>query len=176
MDNVTKLLIEKRDAELFLRPRFSIDLDETSDVVIQRFSDVFKHKKSDCRGILVDQHIFMSVPKKDEHFWSPQLHLEFISKENNTTEMKGLFGPKPQVWTFFMFIHFVVGVLFLISATMLYSRISLNEPFTFPLMMVILLPIIWIVLYFLGTIVKDTGKPQIKYLHDVMIQIITNQL
>ncbi|MBG7610816.1 GTP-binding protein, partial [Polaribacter sp. BAL334] len=108
-----------RNAELFLRPRFSIDLAETSDVVIQRFSDVFKQKKSDCRGVIVDQHIFISVPKKDEHFWSPQLHLEFIQKENNTTELKGLFGPKPQVWTFFMFIHFVVGGLFLISATML---------------------------------------------------------
>ncbi|MDP5092641.1 MAG: GTP-binding protein, partial [Polaribacter sp.] len=97
-------------------------------------------------------------------------------KENNTTELKGLFGPKPQVWTFFMFIHFVVGGLFLISATMLYSKISLKEPFTFPLILVIVLPIIWILLYFFGTIGKDTGKPQIKYLHDVMIQIITNQL
>jgi hypothetical protein len=176
MDNTTKLLIEKRNAELFLRPRFSIDLDETSDVVIQRFSTAFKHKKSDCRGVLVDQHIFISVPKKEEHFWSPQLHLEFISKENNTTEMKGLFGPKPQVWTFFMFIHFVVGVLFLIFAAMLYSKISLKESFFFPLMMVIFLPLFWILLYFLGKMGKDTGKPQIKQLHDVMIQIITHQL
>ncbi len=176
MDKDTKLLIEKRNAELFLRPRFSIDLDETSEVVIQRFSAVFKHKKTDCRAVFVDQHIFMSVPKKDEHFWSPQLHLEFIQKENNVTVMKGLFGPKPQVWTFFMFIHFVVGVLFLISTTMLYSKLSLNEPFTFPLMMVIFFPIIWVLLYFFGTIGKDTGKPQIKYLHDVMIQILTNQL
>jgi hypothetical protein len=31
-------------------------------------------------------------------------------------------------------------------------------------------------LYFWGKMGKDTSKPQIKQLHDVMIQIITHQL
>jgi hypothetical protein len=176
MDNTTKLIVEKRNAELFLRPRFSIDLDETSDVVIQRFSHVFKLKKTDCRGVIVDQHIFISVPKKDEHFWSPQLHLEFIDKENNTIEMKGLFGPKPQVWTFFMFIHFAISVSFIVFAAMLYSKISIKENIIFPLLMMFFLPLIWVLLYVLGTIGKDVGKPQIKQLHEIMIQIIMHQL
>lgn len=174
MDKNTNLLIEKRNAELFLRPRFSIDLAESPENVINRFSETFKTKKTNCRGAIVDDHIFISVPKKDEHFWSPQLHLEIVEKDENVTEIKGLFGPKPQVWTFFMFVHFVVGGLFLVFATMLYSKISLNEPFFFPLMMVIFLPMLWIVLYFLGKMGKDTGKPQIKLLHDLMISVISS--
>lgn len=75
-----------------------------------------------------------------------------------------------------MFIHFVIGGLFLIFSTMLYTKISLKELYFLPLMMVIFLPLFWILLYFLGKIGKDTGKPQIKQLHDVMIQIITHQL
>lgn len=176
MDKNTTLLIEKRNAELFLRPRFSIDLPTNSQSIITLFSEVFKSKKTTCRGVIVDHHIFISVPKKEEHFWSPQLHLEIVEKDNNTTEIKGLFGPKPQVWTFFMFIHFVVGGLFLVFAAMLYSKIALHETFIFPLMMVIFLPLLWILLYFLGKMGKETGKPQIKHLHDVMIQIITHQV
>lgn len=120
--------------------------------------------------MIVDYHIFISVPKKDEHFWSPQLHLEFFKKNENITEIRGLFGPKPQVWTFFMFIHFVVGGLFLVFSTMIYIKISLKESYFFPLMMVVF----WILLCFLGKIGKDTGKPQIKILHDLMISVITN--
>jgi len=102
------------------------------------------------------------------------LHLEFVEKDENVTEIRGLFGPKPQVWTFFMFIHFVVGGLFLVFSTMLYTKISLKEAYFFPLMMVIFLPLFWILLYFLGKIGKDIGKPQIKILHDLMISVITN--
>lgn len=174
MDKNTTLLIEKRNAELFLRPRFTIDFNASPESVINRFSETFKTKKTNCRGVIVDYHIFISVPKKDEHFWSPQLHLEFIKMDENITEIKGLFGPKPQVWTFFMFIHFVVGGLFLVFSTMLYTKISLKESYFFPLMMVIFLPLFWILLYFLGKIGKDTGKPQIKILHDLMISVITN--
>ncbi|KRP29841.1 MAG: hypothetical protein ABS28_02380 [Cryomorphaceae bacterium BACL22 MAG-120619-bin32] len=38
------------------------------------------------------------------------------------------------------------------------------------------LPLLTILLYFWGKMGKDTSKPQIKQLHDVMIQIITHQL
>lgn len=166
------LLVEKRNSEVSLRPRFTINLQENSEELLQRFTNEFK--KEDCvfLGNIVDSHIFISVSKKDEHFWSPQLHLEIIEETENTSLLKGLFGPKPQVWTFFMFIHFVIGISFLGFSALLYTRISLNKSIVFPLTMVLVLPFVWTILYFLGKIGKDTGKKQMKKLHDFMLDVI----
>ena len=168
------VLIEKRNSEVFLRPRFKIDLKDGSEEILERFSNEFK--SDDCKflGNIVDGHVFISVSKKDEHFWSPQLHLEIIEKTKITSLLKGLFGPKPQVWTLFMFVHFVIGISFLGFAVMLYSKLSLKEPIVFPLIMMIFLPLFWILLYFLGKIGKSTGKDQMKSLHDFMIKVINH--
>ncbi|SDR66882.1 hypothetical protein SAMN05216503_0212 [Polaribacter sp. KT25b] len=174
MDEKLNMLIETRNSEVFLRPRFTIDLDENRDKILQDFINEFK--KEDCvfLGNIVDGHIFISVSKKDEHFWSPQLHLEILETSENKSLLKGLFGPKPHVWTLFMFVHFVIGVSFLGFAALLYTNISLNESVFFPLIMIIFLPLIWVLLYFLGKIGKNTGKNQMKKLHDFMMKVINN--
>lgn len=168
------LLVEKRNSEFFLRPRFSIDLEVNSKVLLDKFSKEFKAENCECLGKIVDDHIFISVPKKEEHFWSPQLHLEIITDSDKTSKIKGLFGPKPQVWTLFMFIHFVIGTAFIGFAILLYTKISLDEDFVYPLAFVIFLPIIWVVLYLFGSLGKDKGKLQMKALHDFMLKVISN--
>ena len=176
MDAKQKILVEKRNSEFHLRPRFSIELSKNNEMIIESFKKAFSNKECNYLGKIVDGHIFISVSKKDEHFWSPQLHLEIVSKEN-TTLLKGLFGPKPQVWTMFMFIHFVIGISFIGVIVLLYTKISLNENFVYPLILMIFLPLIWIVLYLLGNIGKDKGKKQMNGLHDFMLNVIEeNQL
>jgi hypothetical protein len=172
MNDKLNVLIEKQNSEIFLRPRFTIDLEENNEKMIQRFSSAFTSEKCLFIGNIVDDHIFISVAKKDEHFWSPQLHLEILEQTEKTALLKGLFGPKPQVWTLFMFVHFIIGISFLAFGALLYTRFSLNESIFFPLSMVISLPLLWILLYFLGKIGKDTGKKQMKDLHDFMIEVI----
>ena len=166
------VLIEKRNSEVFLRPRFTIDMDNNYEEILKKFSNEFK--SDDCKflGNIVDGHVFISVSKKEEHFWSPQLHLEVIEKTKKTSLLKGLFGPKPQVWTLFMFIHFVIGISFLGFAIMLFSKLSLKESIILPLIMMIFLPLFWILLYFLGKVGRATGKDQMKGLHDFMIKVI----
>ena len=172
MSSKKNLLIEKRNSELFLRPRFSIDLEESYTAVLERFSNEFKKEETAFRGNIVDGHIFISVPKKDEHFWSPQLHLEAVEVSENVCKLKGLFGPTPQVWTLFMFVHFVVGISFFGFCVLLYTKLSLKESVVLPVIMIIILPLLWLLLYFLGKVGKDTGKSQMKKLHDFMIKNI----
>ena len=161
---------EKNSSEVFLRPRFTIDLNENHDKVVTKFKDSLKGNNFPSR--FSDGHIIIDVPKKEEHFWSPQLNLEVVKSEENKSIVKGLFGPKPQVWTLFMFIHFVVGISFLIFGVMLYVKWSLDEAIILPLMMVIFLPLLWVLLYFLGRIGKSTGHKQMDDLHELMISII----
>lgn len=174
MDEKVKVLIKDKNSEISLRPRFSITLDEKKHEILRKFENEFKNETATFLGNIVDDHVFIAVLKKEEHFWSPQLHLEIIKLTENTTLIKGLFGPKPQVWTLFMFVHFVLGVSFLAFGVLFYTRYTLKESLFFPLIMIVFLPLIWILLYFLGNIGKTKGKNQMKKLHHFMEKVVFN--
>lgn len=164
---------EKQNNEIFLRPRFSIDADKPKDLLLKRFTNVLKSKECNYPSKIVDNHIFIDVPKKESHFWSPQLHLEILENyQTHSALVKGLFGPKPQVWTMFMFLHFVVGTLFVGFAVLWYVRSRLDGNLLLPTIFLIILPIIWFVLYFLGRAGRNKGKSQMIKLHDFITKII----
>ena len=122
---------EEKNNEVFLRPRFKIDSDENEAELMNRFKGNLN--SGDCKycSKIVDNHIFIDVPPDQDHFWSPQLHVEVAEGETSPAIVKGLFGPKPQVWTMFMFLHFAIGILFLVFLTMLYVRWTLNANLVF---------------------------------------------
>lgn len=165
---------EEKNNEVFLRPRFKIDSDKNEAELMNRFMGNLN--SGDCKycSKIVDNHIFIDVPPDQDHFWSPQLHVEITEGETSPAIVKGLFGPKPQVWTLFMFLHFAIGILFLVFLTMLYVRWMLNANLVFSSIMVIVLPIIWAVLYVLGRMGKKKGKPQMEELHDFLLNTLKN--
>lgn len=163
---------EENNNEVFLRPRFRIDFEESETDLMERFKTNLN--SSDCKycSKIIDQHIVIDVPFDEDHFWSPQLNIEILKGETTESVVKGLFGPKPQVWTLFMFLHFAVGITFLIFLTLLYVRWSFEASLVFPLIMVILLPIIWGSLYFIGRLGRRKGKEQMEELHDFMMETL----
>lgn len=165
---------ETQGSPIFLRPRFQINLKEEGDVVISKFQKTFQADSCKYKGKVVDGHIVIDIPNDENHFWSPQLHLEIEKKDEKTSLLKGLFGPKPQVWTLFMFIHFGVALLFVGFLIKMYVQWTLKTDFTISLLIVICLPVLWFVLYFLGRIGKKTGNSQMQELHDFMESVITD--
>ncbi|NVK53232.1 MAG: ABC transporter ATP-binding protein [Flavobacteriaceae bacterium] len=162
---------EEINNPIHLRPRFRIELQENHQTVIQKFKEALEHEKR-YPSKFVDGHIVIDVPKEKEHFWSPQLNLEVEKIDEQNCLLKGLFGPKPQVWTLFMFVHFAAAIAFMVFATMLYVKWSLDESIVFALIMTIFLPILWVVLYVFGRIGKSTGHAQMDELHKVMERIL----
>jgi ABC-type multidrug transport system fused ATPase/permease subunit len=161
-----------KNSDIHLRPRFKMDFNENQDTIISKFRDNLK--KGDCKycSKIVDGHIIIDVPTEENHFWSPQLNIEI---ENNTSEkaiVKGLFGPKPQVWTLFMFFHFAVACAFIGFSVMAYVQWSLKEDYSMALMIVICLPILWIVMYFLGRIGRRKGHKQMDELYGFMMKTL----
>jgi hypothetical protein len=158
--------------KIFLRPRFSIDLNKSKEEVLGLFQ---QEKKEDPKRFsirIVDEHIFLDILQKDNHFWSPHLHLELLDEDDGKTQLKGLFGPKPQVWTFFMFLHFVVATAFIGCAIWAYVGSKLEEASIFPIVMVVILPIIWILLYLFGRLGKDFGRSQIVKMQGFLIELL----
>lgn len=159
---------EKHNSELFLRPRFTIDCDRTPSEVKASVLKNLQNIKTDFKTKISDNHFFIDVPTKDAHFWSPQLHFRIEDDYNGKTQIIGLFGPKSQVWTLFMFIHFIVATAFIGFAILFYVNNKFDRSVIFPVIMLILLPIIWFLLYFIGSIGKEKGKPQMDELKSFM--------
>lgn len=158
--------------KVLLKPRFNIKIDESQEAILNKFKENLEDDNCKYSAKISGNHIFLDVPKEDEHFWSPQLQVEIDKDENNQTIVKGILGPKPQVWTFFMFLHFVVALLFIIMFVWFYVNWSLQKDFQVQKYILIALPIIWIVLYFFGQSGKKLGYNQMVELDDFLMKTL----
>ena len=151
--------------EILLRPRFRLSIAKSKEGAIEDFLQcqkkpyILKH---------IDDHVIIKFNNRHAHFWSPQLHLEFTEETTDTCELRGLFGPSPPVWTFFMFLHFGVATLFIILGIWAYSNTSLDKPYGLQLGLMIMMVLIWIVLYIFGRLGKRKGRPQMHELYSFM--------
>ncbi len=157
--------------DIVLRPRFKIELNEKNETILKRFEEL-KTSQKNFNITRIDNHVFIKYPKKDQHFWSPQLHLEIDEVDANSSLLHGLFGPNPTVWTMFMFLHFMVAGLFIAFGIWAYTNWSLKSDFILQVSLMVLMIIIWFVLYFAGRIGRDSSKKEMMQLHEVMESII----
>lgn len=153
--------------EIVLRPRFKIQLEKNNQSALELF-DKAKEEQNEFIVTRVDDHVFIKFPKAKQHFWSPQLHLEINSEDENSSILHGLFGPNPTVWTMFMFLHFFVAVVFIGFGIWAYSNWSLDDSYIMQLFVMILMVILWFVLYFAGRLGRYKGKDEMHLLHDFM--------
>lgn len=143
--------------DIVLRPRFKMEVLRNNASILRDFE---RQKKTQSDFILtrIDNHVFIKFPKAKRQFWSPQLHLEIDPIDASLSEIHGLYGPNPTVWSLFMFLHFMVAGLFIAFGIWTYTNWKLNTDFIFQLSLTILMIIIWVLLYFIGRIGRDASK------------------
>jgi hypothetical protein len=159
--------------DIVLRPRFKFEIARSNEVVLRDFE---KAKKEQSHFVVsrIDDHVFIRYPKAEQHFCSPQLHLEINEVNKETCMLHGLFGPNPTVWTLFMFLHFMLAGLFIGFGIWAYTNWSLNQNFAIQLSFMVLMVVIWIALYFAGSIGKASSKKEMNALNDFMYNVLGN--
>jgi hypothetical protein len=160
--------------DIILRPRFKIKLDKNNEVVLLTFEKA-KNTQTEFIVSRIDDHVFIKFPKKEQHFWSPQLHLEINEVDQNSSFLHGLFGPNPTVWTLFMFMHFMVAGLFIAFGVWAYTNWRLKEGFAIQVSLMLFMIIIWFALYFGGRIGKASSKMEMHQLNDFMHSILEKE-
>jgi ABC-type multidrug transport system fused ATPase/permease subunit len=163
---------EQKNSEVFLRPRFKIDFDDSQQKLIEKFKDNLKDAECKYYSRIIDGHIIIDIPIDESHFWSPQLSIEIEEVDKKKAIVKGLFGPKPQVWTLFMFFHFAMAIAFIGFSIMTYVKWTLKLDYTFSLIGVMILPILWFTMYFFGRLGKKTGHKQMNELYEFMVKTL----
>ena len=163
------------DNNVVLRPRFHKDVDLTFSEIIANATKIKEEVKEDYRVKISDHHIFLFIILAKRRYYSPHLHIQVIEKEDKTVHLKGLFGPDQTVWTFFMFLHFIVAGIFLVFGMFAISDGMLKTSVTKDLLISGLMVVIWFLLYFIAKQIRYHGRHQIMELMRVFLRIVEHE-
>lgn len=155
-----------------LRPRFSKDVPKSIEEILENATKIKTEVKADYRVKISDHHIFFFVTLAKRKYFSPHLHIELTENEDKTTNIRGLFGPDQTVWTFFMFLHFIIAGVFLIFSMIAYSHYRLEQSTKLDFIIMALMVVFWFALYFQARINRKKCQPQMQELNKLMNRIV----
>lgn len=146
-----------------IRPRFRAISNDDMDTIKEKLSTSLENKDATCQGKIIHGHATFSLPTKDQHYWSPQLGLSFEETEEGTL-LRGLYGPRPEVWTMFVLFYSVVGLASLVVLIIGFSQFSLGKPAEILWLLPVLITV-FLTLFLVANRGKNLGKEQIIILH-----------
>jgi len=158
--------------KIYLKPRFKLQVKLSQKSVLSKFRDMMIEYDNKYISKVVSNHIVFDIPKDENKFWSPQLHLEVLDDVNNSSILKGLFSPKAHIWSFFMFLHFLLGTAFFFFLIIAYTKYNLHKDYSLYLILCLITPIIWILLYILGQLGKRKGHGQMEEIFNFLMKTL----
>jgi hypothetical protein len=158
--------------ELKLRYRFDKVVSKPIEAIVESCEKLKQKVEPDYRIKISELYIRFSIGMLRREKYSPNLKITLEKMEDGNTFIKGIYGPDPVLWFFFIFLHVVVALVFLIFAVVVYSKWSLHQPFKFDLMVMFTMTIIWFLLYFIARLNRSKGLEQMKELEKLFKKVI----
>ena len=93
-----------------LRPRCRIVSDHPKEQVLKMISTKLHSNRFSLEGQVVQDHAFIRFTEEKQHYWSPELHI-WARDQDEETIVYGVIGPKPKIWTMFVFFYTAVITL-----------------------------------------------------------------
>jgi hypothetical protein len=146
-----------------LRPRFKIQTGDSVNEVISRIEHALQDEQARCTGYVHHNYITLAMPIPERHYWSPQLTLT-IDTEEEVTTIRGVYGPRPAVWTMFVLFYAILGLAIMILGTVGLSYMMLDKPADI-LWWVPILSLIFLSLYLVSYFGQKMAHNQTKILH-----------
>ncbi|MEM7571242.1 MAG: hypothetical protein AAF433_00025 [Bacteroidota bacterium] len=147
-----------------VRPRFKQFSPLASQELTGRISQALAQADAPVKGQVLDGHYATLVlPAEEQHYWSPQLSLSFEDEEGGSW-VRGLYGPRPAVWTMFVFIYFCIGVATVVISLIGLSNLYLGQSGGI-LWLVPLLLAVFCSLYLVAYLGQKAGHDQMVELH-----------
>ena len=151
-------------SEISVRPRFKKRCACVPDDVERRIQERLTASDSPVTGHFVEGYIVLKIPAANRHFWSPQLSVSFEKDEDESTIIRGLYGPDPAIWAFFFYGRAIVGIIAMMVAIAGFSEWWLHDDLTYFL----LLPVCFLAataLWAIARFGRTLGEEQTLVLH-----------
>ena len=117
---------ELNDGTFHVRPRFKYTVHLTAEALEKRLTAALANSGASCTGKVIPGHATLRIPISERQYWSPQLQLSFEEEEDGLL-VRGLFGPRPQVWTMFVLFYSIIGFLAFILLVVGMSMMTLGK-------------------------------------------------
>jgi hypothetical protein len=157
--------------DIRLRLRFYKDVNEDVLSLQQKFEIYTKTNPADFFLKTKGHHIWINIKGSKKAYWSPHLHIEFESKGPNQTHIRGLFGPDPALWTFFMFLHFIIAGIFIVFSAIAYTNYVLKESTKGNFVVMSLMVFAWFLLYAIAKQIRHNGEKQMIEIENLFLEI-----
>lgn len=150
-----------------IRPRFKFRVSGAADDILRRIEELLANTPPQISGKIIGHHVILDVIGEAVHFWSPQLNFRVEQDEDAPEQVviAGLIGPRPAVWTLFMFVYFSIGIAGFFATSYGISRYMVGESsltiYGLPVAILMMLTA-----YLAGKFGERLGEDQVKMLQD----------
>ncbi len=160
--------LEHPIASYKVRPRFKMEVHYAVDELRKKLQEGLQQEDAACIGIVNPGYVTLYIPHNDQHYWSPQLNLTFEETEKGCV-LRGLYSPRPAVWTMFVFFYAIIALAILFIGVMGLSYQMLDKPATI-LWLVPVLILIFLSLYLVAFFGQRLGEKQMIILHEFTVK------
>lgn len=156
------------------RPRFKKYTDISREKYTLLLKDFLARKSDEFIGNINSETAVITVKTNHDDYWKPCLAMRTeTDDEDNKTVIRGIFGPSSAVWTFFMFLYFIFGILWMVFITIWFVERQINSsdfPWALPASFVML--ILLFVTYFATRFGQYKAKTEMQKLREFAEQSI----
>lgn len=137
---------------------------------------LLENTDENIKGKVIDHHVILDVTEPDIHYWSPQLNFRIEPDENdaNQTVISGLIGPRPAVWTLFMFVYFSLGAVGLFVSFFGFTKL-IRGNYSNLILALPLAIIFMLTAYKVGKYGEQLGKDQIELFKQFIREVIITE-
>ena len=151
-----------------IRPRFKLRTAHTQEEIFDLLND-FCVSDDSVDGKKVYDQYYLDIPKKDRHFWSPELRVTLEEDEDfeGKTLVRVMVGPQYTVWSMFIFIYVFLGVVALFGGLYGFSQLSLGHSTLWIWCMPFAL-VLFVSVYIIAKMGQRTGRDHTLHLVSVL--------
>ncbi len=131
-------------------------------------------RQNSCIVTQYPSRLKLQIPSSDQHYWSPELEVH-LTEIDNGTSLIGKYGPHQNVWTLFVTLYVVVGVIMSIVLIFGLSRWQLGLSAKI-LWLVPVLMCMAFFLYLVSQVGQKLGAEQTFILHQSFEQLIGKKI
>lgn len=146
-----------------IRPRFKVETTQSIQDLVAKIDAKLKDENSPCKGHVYAGYAKLYIPIELQHYWSPQLTVTFETVDKKSI-LRGMYGPRPTVWTMFIFFYALIAFLLVIVLVIGLSYWSLGKSITILWFVPVLLGVFFS-LYFVAYSGQKLGRDEMVTLH-----------
>ena len=101
------------------RPRFKVYTKATKEELITLIQKHLKISNKIIGGYANREFAMVRLRQEKEKYWAPQLQIRWEEDEDHPNQIivRGIIGPRPNIWTMFMFFYGLAGALVITLGT-----------------------------------------------------------